>query len=104
MGAADGLFDSHTGTLIHPMPSAHPAVGRGPVRSGRYRPLAGCPTAPGVAYPCVYALTSTGARHVATVRDLDLRPVTERRSVHLKEIRGTPEASGSSPPRPTIHF
>jgi hypothetical protein len=41
-----------TGTLIHPMPCAHPAVGRGPVRSGRYRPLAGCPTAPGVAYPC----------------------------------------------------
>ena len=34
------------------------------------------PDPPGVAYPCLYALTSTDARHVAAVRDLDLRPVT----------------------------
>ena len=33
---------------------------------------------------------------MAAVRDLDVRPVTERHFVHIKEIRGTPEAYGSS--------
>jgi len=35
----------------------------------------------------------------AAVRDLDQRPVTERRSVRLKEIRGTSPGPGVYPPR-----
>ena len=75
-----------TGTPIHPMPSAHPAVGRGPVRSGRHPPLAGCPIAALV--PIRSDLDR--ARHVAAVRchrSLDLRHVTERRFVHLRKYR-----------------
>jgi hypothetical protein len=36
--------------------------------------------------------------------DLDLRPVTDRWSVHLKEIRGTLEAYGSSLRGPTTRL
>ena len=73
-----------TGTLIHPMPSAHPAVGRGPVRLGRY-PHGRLTDHSGCGLP-VRVRSDLDRRQVCGCRPRRrLRPVTERPSVHLRK-------------------